>query len=58
MAICVYPRSPSAAILDFIEAQIAPFDPADPENPSVKVISKETPVTDFGREFETVAVSE
>jgi len=27
MAIFVYPRWPSAAILDFIEPQIAPFDP-------------------------------
>jgi len=27
MAIFVYPRWPSAAILDFIESEIAPFDP-------------------------------
>jgi len=31
MAIFVYPRWPSAAILDFIEPQIAPFDPSSPK---------------------------
>jgi len=31
MAIFVYPRWPSAAILDFIELQIAPFDPPTPK---------------------------
>ena len=31
MAIFVYPRWPSAAILDFIESEIAPFDPSFPK---------------------------
>jgi len=31
MAIFVYPRWPSAAILHFIESEIAPFDPPFPE---------------------------
>jgi len=31
MAIFVYPRWPSAAILDFIESEIAPFDPPFPK---------------------------
>jgi len=31
MAIFVYPRWPSATILDFIEPQIAPFDPTTPK---------------------------
>jgi len=31
MAIFVYPRSSSAAILDFIEPQIAPLDPPTPK---------------------------
>ena len=31
MAIFVHPRWPSAAILDFIEPQIAPFDPPTPK---------------------------
>ena len=36
IAIFVYPRWPPAAILDFIEPQIAPFDPLDPENLSIE----------------------
>jgi len=32
MTISVYPKWPSAAILDFIEPQIAPFDPPTPKN--------------------------
>jgi len=31
MAIFVYPRWPLAAILDFIEPEIAPFDPLTPK---------------------------
>ena len=31
MAIFVYPRWPSAANLDFIESEIAPFDPPFPK---------------------------
>jgi len=33
VAIFVYPRWPSAAILDFIEPHIAPFDPPTPKTP-------------------------
>jgi len=36
MAIFVCPRWPSAAILDFIEQQIAPFDPPTGENPNLE----------------------
>jgi len=39
VAIFVCPRMPSAAILDFIEPQIAPFDPPTPiTNPSLGAI--------------------
>jgi len=36
MAIFVYPRWPSAAILDFIEPQYSTIRSADPENPSLE----------------------
>jgi len=35
MTICVYPRWPSEAILDFMETEIAPFDPP-PRKPWVE----------------------
>jgi len=36
MAIVVYPRWPSAAILDFIESEIAPFDPPFPKTLAIE----------------------